>query len=111
MIFEKRLLARARGAGFLPKLWSIPWSFVLLLCAVATVGYVALYSAGGGAAEPYAGRHAIRFGFGMVLMLSIAMVDIRIIARFAWLGWLGGGGIAGPGAAAREHRQRRAALD
>ena len=93
MIFEKRLLARERDFGVLQKFWSIPWSFVLLLCAVAGVGYVALYSAGGGAAEPYAGRHAIRFGFGVVLMLSIAMIDIRVIARFAWLGWLGGVGL------------------
>ena len=90
MIFERRLLTRDRGFGILRKFWSVPWSFVLLLGAVATVGYVALYSAGGGAAEPYAARHAIRFGFGLVLMLSVALVDIRVIARFAWLGWLGG---------------------
>ena len=90
MIFEKRLLARERGIGILQKFWAIPWSFVLLLCAVAGVGYIVLYSAGGGAAEPYAGRHAIRFGFGLVMMLTIAMIDIRIIARLAWVGWLGG---------------------
>jgi rod shape determining protein RodA len=46
---------------------------VLLLCAVAAVGYVALYSAGGGSPEPYASKHALRFGFGLVMMLSIAM--------------------------------------
>jgi rod shape determining protein RodA len=93
MRFERRLLVRERGAGVFEKLWQIPWLFVLLLCAVAAVGYVALYSAGGGAAEPYAGRHAIRFGFGLVLMLSIALVDIRIIARFAWVGYVGGLGL------------------
>ncbi|MCO6416040.1 rod shape-determining protein RodA [Siccirubricoccus sp. KC 17139] len=87
--FERRLLTRDRGTGLLQKLWLIPWSFVLLLCAVAAVGYVALYSAGGGP-EAYAAKHAIRFGFGLVLMLGIAMVDIRIIARFAWVGYLGG---------------------
>ena len=31
MIFERRLLTRDRGFGFLQKFWSIPWSFVLLL--------------------------------------------------------------------------------
>ncbi|WP_149538528.1 rod shape-determining protein RodA [Siccirubricoccus phaeus] len=87
--FERRLLTRDRGNGWLQKLWLIPWSFVLLLCAVAAVGYVALYSAGGGP-EAYAAKHAIRFGFGLVLMLGIALVDIRFIARFAWLGYLGG---------------------
>jgi rod shape determining protein RodA len=93
MIFEKRLLIRDRGVGVLEKLWRIPWLYVLLLCAVAGVGYVALYSAGGGAAEPYAAKHAIRFGFGLVLMLCVAMVDIRLIARFAWVGYAIGVGL------------------
>ncbi|OYW08789.1 MAG: rod shape-determining protein RodA, partial [Rhodospirillales bacterium 12-71-4] len=93
MRFERRLLLRERGTGVLEKLWQIPWVFVLLLCAVGGVGYVALYSAGGGAPEPYAGKHAIRFGFGLVLMLSIALVDIRLIARFAWVGYAGGIGL------------------
>ncbi|WP_419897145.1 rod shape-determining protein RodA [Roseomonas sp. USHLN139] len=93
MVFERRLLTRDRGAGVLEKLWLIPWSFVLLLCAVAAVGYVALYSAGGGAAEPYASRHALRFGFCLVMMLSIAMIDIRVIAKLSWAGWLAGLGL------------------
>jgi len=87
MMFERRLILRERGTGVVEKLWQIPWLFVLLLCAVAAVGYVALYSAGGGAPEPYAAKHAIRFGFGLVLMLCIAMVDIRLIAKLAWLGY------------------------
>ncbi|WP_376090375.1 rod shape-determining protein RodA [Roseomonas sp. CCTCC AB2023176] len=87
--YERRLLMRERSFGILEKLWGIPWTLVLLLCGVAAIGYVALYSAGGGAPEPYASKHAIRFGFGVVLMISIALVDIRFIARFAWVGYLG----------------------
>jgi rod shape determining protein RodA len=90
MIFERRLLTRDRGAGILEKLWQIPWSFVLLLCGVAAIGYVALLSAGSGNADLYAQKHAIRFGFGLVVMLGLALVDIRLIARFAWVGYLGG---------------------
>lgn len=89
-ILQRRLLTRDRGGGLLHKLWQVPWSFVLLLCVIAAVGYVALYSAGDGAPEPYAARHATRFGFGLVLMLSVALVDIRVIARFAWAGYLAG---------------------
>jgi rod shape determining protein RodA len=84
--FERRLLTRDRGDGLLQKFWRIPWLFVLLLSAVAAVGYVALYSAGNGP-EAYADKHALRFGFGLVLMLSIAVVDIRVIARLAWVGY------------------------
>lgn len=93
MIFERRLLTRDRGAGILEKFWQIPWSFVLLLCAVAAIGYVALLSAGSGNPDTYAQKHAIRFGFGLVLMLGLAMIDIRVIARFAWLGYLGAIGL------------------
>jgi rod shape determining protein RodA len=90
--FERRLLTRDRGDGLLQKFWRIPWLFVLLLSAVAAVGYVALYSAGNGP-EAYADKHALRFGFGLVLMLSIALVDIRVIARFAWVGYAIGVGL------------------
>jgi len=93
MKFERRLLLRESGAGVLDKLWRIPWLFVLLLGAVAAVGYVALYSAGGGAPEPYAQRHALRFGFGLVMMLSIAMIDVRFILRLSWVAYVGGIGL------------------
>jgi rod shape determining protein RodA len=59
--------------------------YVALLCALAGVGYVALYSAAGGAAEPYASRHIVRFGVGLAMMLGIALVDIRLIARLSWV--------------------------
>ncbi len=92
-IYERRLIARERSFGLLAKFWQIPWSFVVLLCAVAAVGYVALYSAGGGAAEPYAGRHTLRFGFCLVMMLCVALVDIRVYQKLAYLGWVFGIGL------------------
>ena len=66
------------------KVWQVNWLYVLLLCALAGVGYAALYSAAGGAPEPYASRHVLRFAAGLVLMIGIALVDIRFIARLAW---------------------------
>lgn len=63
---------------------------LLLICALAGVGYVALYSTAGGAPEPYASRHASRVAFGAVLMLAIALLDIRLIARAAWIAYLAG---------------------
>ncbi len=86
-ILERRLLARDHGAGFVQKLWQIPWLFVLLLCAVAGVGYVALYSAGGGDPNLYANRHGLRFAFALVIMLGLAFVDVRWIARAAPFGY------------------------
>jgi len=91
-VFERRLL-RDANFGLAGKLFKVSWSFVALLCGLAGVGYLALYSAAGGAAEPYATRHILRFGFGLVLMISIAMIDIRFIARLSWLSYAVGIGL------------------
>ena len=83
MITAKRLIRAEPSFGLLTKFWQVSWLYVLLLCALAGVGYVALYSAGGGP-EPYATKHILRFAFSVVMMLSIAMIDIRFIARFSY---------------------------
>ena len=62
-VMERRLI-RETSFGLTTKLWQISWLYVLLLCGLAGVGYVALYSAAGGAPEPYASRHLLRFGWG-----------------------------------------------
>lgn len=82
----ERRLWRETSSGVTAKLWQISWLYVLLLCALAGVGYVALYSAGGGP-EPYAERHVLRFAVGLLLMISISLVDIRVIQRLAWLAY------------------------
>lgn len=83
MLSDRRLIRAEPDFGLLTKLWQIQWFYVLLLCLLAGVGYVALYSAGGGP-EPYATRDAIRFAAGLLMMLVVAVVDIRVLARLAW---------------------------
>jgi rod shape determining protein RodA len=80
----QRRLIREASFDITGKLWRINWGYVLLLCLLASIGYAALYSAAGGSAEPYATKHALRFAFSLVLMLGIALIDIRFIARLAW---------------------------
>ena len=84
MINERRLIRAEPSFGLTTKLYQISWMYVLLICALAGVGYAALYSAAGGSPDPYAAKQAIRFAFGLVMMLCVALVDIRIIARLAW---------------------------
>ncbi len=43
MISERRLLRAEPDFGLITKLWRVNWAFVLLLCALAGCGYVALY--------------------------------------------------------------------
>jgi rod shape determining protein RodA len=60
------------------KLWSINWGLVLLLSVIACVGFATLYSAANGSWHPWAAKQAIRYGIAVVIMLVVAMVDIRL---------------------------------
>ncbi len=80
----ERRLTREASFGLTAKLWQVSWLFVLMLCALAGIGYAALYSAAGGSAQPWASAHIMRFALGLLLMLGISLVDIRFILRLAW---------------------------
>ena len=71
------------------KLWQIHWLFVLLLFATAGIGFAMLYSAGGevagtGNIDPWASRQMVRFGIGVIVMLVVALTDIRLWLRYAY---------------------------
>ncbi|MFQ3623742.1 MAG: rod shape-determining protein RodA [Acetobacteraceae bacterium] len=89
----ERRLTRDRGTSLVEKLGAVSWPFVLLLTALAAVGYAMLYSAAGGSAEPWAFRHGLRFAFGLLVMIGLALVDIRLILRLAWPLYLLGVGL------------------
>jgi rod shape determining protein RodA len=84
-----RRLWREPSFDLMGKVLQVNWLYVMLLCALAGVGYTALYSAAGGSPEPYAARHAIRFGIGVILMLAIGLTDIRFLGKLAWPAWVG----------------------
>ena len=58
------------------KILYLNWPLVLLLAAVASVGFLMLYSVAGGDLGRWAEPQMKRFGFGMVGMLAVAMVPI-----------------------------------
>jgi len=80
---SERRLFRAAQVGLAGKVLEISWLYIGLLGLLAAIGYVALYSAGGGPA-PYANRHALRFAIGLVILLATALTDLRLIRRLAW---------------------------
>lgn len=84
MLTDKRLLRPEPSFGLLAKLWRVSWLYVLLIAALAGVGYAALYSVAGGAPRPYAAPQTARFAAGLLMMLGLALTDIRILARLAW---------------------------
>ncbi len=66
------------------KLRHISWGLILLLTLTACFGFAMLYSAANGSWDPWATRQMQRFGAGIVLMIVIALVDIRIWLRYAY---------------------------
>lgn len=66
------------------KLAQIDWRFTGLLCVVAGIGALMLYSVAKGSWEPWAARHLIRFGVLLVLMLALSMVHLKWWFRLAY---------------------------
>lgn len=66
------------------KLREVSWLLVLLIIAIASVGFAMLYSAANGNVDPWMSRQMMRFAAGIVLMLAVATIDIRIWLRHAY---------------------------
>lgn len=66
------------------KLLHLNWEFMLLIVLTASIGFAMLYSAANGDFDPWASRQLMRFAVGILLMLAVAMTDIRIWLRAAF---------------------------
>lgn len=70
------------------KILYMNWPLVVLVTAVASVGFLMLYSIAGGDLDLWARPQMERFGVGMVLMFIVAMIPIwfwRSMAGMAYL--------------------------
>ena len=66
------------------KITELDWRLVALLCMVAFLGTAMLYSIAGGDWQPWALKHAIRFGLLLVVMLGLAMLNPKWWFRAAY---------------------------
>ena len=66
------------------KLWQVNWSLIFFLIGLAIIGCAMLYSAGDANWDPWAKRQLIRFGIGLLLIIMVAITDIRIWLRYAY---------------------------
>lgn len=66
------------------KIWQINWSLIAVLTAIASVGFLTLYSAAQGSLEPWALKQMVRFGIGIGIMITVALIDIRFWMRHAY---------------------------
>jgi rod shape determining protein RodA len=72
----------------LRKVLYLNWPLVVLVIAVASVGFLMLYSIAGGNIETWARPQMERFAVGMVLMFIVAMVPIWFWRNMAGVAYL-----------------------
>ncbi|TRD23480.1 rod shape-determining protein RodA [Palleronia caenipelagi] len=77
----------ARTPSGLRKILYLNWPLFLLLCAVASIGFLMLYSVAGGSFNPWAEPQMKRFGLGVAVMFTVAMVPIHIWRNLAGLAY------------------------
>lgn len=78
---EKTVLQRIAGLN---------WGIVLANILIAAAGFAMLYSVADGTWDPWASRQMLRFGVALLLMLVIAVVDIRYWMAIAYPAWFFG---------------------
>ena len=67
------------------RLLGLHWVLLLLVVAITGAGLAMLYSAANGDVDPWASRQAMRFAMCLVLAVAIALIDIRVLLRMAYL--------------------------
>src|ERR1700722_1011309 len=65
-------------ARLVVKFGQIDWTLTFMLCVLAASGGLMLYSIAGGSWKPWAQPQMMRFGLCLVLMLILALVDLRV---------------------------------
>ena len=71
------------------KVFYVNWALVLLLTAVAGVGFLMLYSVAGGSFSPWAEPQMKRYVLGLAVMFVVAMIPIWFWRNMALLAYLG----------------------
>ncbi len=84
MGIELHSMGSAPGLRLSQRIRQIPWSLVILITMVASIGFAMLYSAANGNVEPWMDKQMVRFAIGVCIMLAIGMVDLQRLAKIAY---------------------------
>ncbi|MFT7143956.1 MAG: rod shape determining protein RodA [bacterium] len=69
----------------LKKTSRLHFGIIFLIIAICITGFVLLYGAAGGSVNPYVIKQVPRFIVGIILMWGIAIVDLKIWYRYAYV--------------------------
>lgn len=67
------------------KLYNISFSYLMFIIILASIGIIMLYSAANGNWNVWALNQLARFGVGFAVMIILALTDIRILLRYAYV--------------------------
>ena len=67
------------------KMLHINWGLILIITVTVAFGIAMLYSAANGSWEPWAVRQLARYGVGILVLFTVALVDIRFWFRNSYL--------------------------
>ena len=84
MSIELHSVGSAPGLRLTQRIRQIPWSLVILVTMVASIGFAMLYSAANGNWQPWASKQMARFAIAFVPMLAAALIDIRYWYRLSY---------------------------
>ena len=68
----------------LKKIKDINFLFIFIIILLTLIGTAALYSASGGNFDPWAKKHIIRFAFSLILLVFIALIDLKILYKYSY---------------------------
>jgi rod shape determining protein RodA len=71
------------------KIKQLNWGLIVLVTIGCGIGVVMLYSAANGKINPWAYKHIERYLVGLILMIGVALIDLRILLRSAYLLYVG----------------------
>lgn len=74
-----------RNLSLKDKFLKLSFWYIFLIVILAGIGTLTLYSAANGNWEPWAIRHISRFGVAVLVMLGLAMIDIRYYYHSAYV--------------------------
>ena len=67
------------------KLIRLNWEMFVIILLVASIGFAMLYSAANGNLSPWASKQMFLFSLGMLLMVLVAIIDIRFWLKLSYL--------------------------
>ena len=81
---------RRLESSWVSRLFNLNWFIIICLILIAGTGVAMLYSVAGGEFKPWAYAHVIRFIPAFILMLILAITDIRIWMALAYPAYIVG---------------------